>query len=128
MAPTAKPGKLSAIAYMTLGGGIFSVLWCLAWGAYSLLVGMFTFGATCLCIPLYIYGLVAGIICILHGVKLIGAKGELSFAKTKTTAIMQIICIIGCDPVNLTIGILNLVFMKDEEVCLYVQSKGGAIP
>ena len=85
-------------------------------------------GVSCLCMPLYIYGLVAGIICILHGVKLIGAKGELSFAKTKTTAIMQIICIIGCDPVNLTIGILNLVFMKDEEVCLYVQSKGGAIP
>ena len=125
--PNGNPGKFQAIAYMTLGGGIFSVLWCLFWIAYSFLFGLAAFGLTCLCIPLYLYGFVAGIICILHGLKLNGASPGKHYRKTKNTAIMQIICIIGCDPVNLTLGILNLVFMKNPDVRTYVQSKGGIL-
>ena len=125
--PTVKPGKLQAIAIMKLVGGILAVLWCLGWTAYSLIMGLLSFGLTCLCVPLYLYGLIAGILCILQGSKLLGKNPDPYYAKTKNTAIMQIVCIICCDPINLTLGILNLVFLNDEEVKAYIRSKGGQI-
>ena len=125
--PTIRPGKLQAIAIMTLVGGILATLIGLAWIVYCLLLGIFTLGISCIGLPFAIYELIAGILCIIQGSKLLGNNPDPYYAKTKTTAIMQIVCIICCDGVNLTLGIINLVFLNDEEVKAYIRSKGGQI-
>ena len=125
--PQQKPGKLQAIAIMTLVGGILATIIGLAWIVYCLLLGIFTLGISCLGLPIAIYELVAGILCIIQGSKLIGKNPDPYYAKTKTTAIMQIVCVICCDWINLTLGIINLVFLNDEEIKAYIRSKGGQI-
>ena len=125
--PQQKPGKLQAMAIMTLVGGILATLVGLGWMVYCLLLGIFTLGISCIGLPFAIYELIAEILCIIQGSKLLGNNPDPYYAKTKTTAIMQIVCIICCDGVNLTLGIINLVFLNDEEVKAYIRSKGGQI-
>ena len=125
--PQQKPGKLQAMAIMTLVGGILATLVGLGWMVYCLLLGIFTLGITCIGLPFAIYEMIAGILCIIQGSKLLGKSPDPYYAKTKNTAIMQIVCIICCDGVNLTLGIINLVFLNDEEVKAYIRSKGGQI-
>ena len=125
--PQQKPGKLQAIAIMTLVGGILATLIGLGWVVYGLVIGLLTFGIGCIGLPIAIYELVAGILCIIQGSKLLGQNPYPYYAKTKTTAIMQIVCVICCDWINLTLGIINLVFLNDEEVKACIRSKGGQI-
>ena len=40
---------------------------------------------------------------------------------------MQIICIICFDWINMILGIINLVFLNDEQVKAYIRSRGGQI-
>ena len=125
--PTIRPGKLQAIAIMTLVGGILATLIGLAWIVYCLLLGIFTLGLSCIGLPFAIYELIAGILCIIQGSKLLGKSPDPYYAKTKNTAIMQIVCIICCDWINLVLGIINLVFLNDEQVKAYIRSRGGQI-
>ncbi len=122
-----KPGKLQAIAIMTLVGGIIAVLASLYGFINVLFIGAMTLGIGCFCIIIPIYELIAGILCIIQGSKLLGSNPDLHYAKTKNTAIMQIICIISLDVLNMTMGIINLVFLNDEEVKTYIRSRGGRI-
>ena len=50
-----------------------------------------------------------------------------AFASAKTIAIMQIVNIINCDMVTLTLGIITLVFLNDPEVRDHLRSKGVEI-
>ena len=115
------------MAIMTLVGGILATLVGLGWMVYCLLLGIFTLGISCIGLPFAIYELIAGILCIIQGSKLLGKSPDPYYAKTKNTAIMQIVCIICCDWINLVLGIINLVFLNDEEVKAYIRSKGGQI-
>ncbi|GEM_PF-2695913 len=102
--PGQVPGKVQAIAIMTLVGGIVAVL-----AAFSIMIGTFF-----IYIP-WIYGFVVGIMAIVKGAKLLGSNARLEMAP-KNIAIMQIINIINCDAINLTVGIITLVFLNDPEV------------
>ena len=123
--PTIRPGKLQAVAIMTLVGGILATLFSLMWILYGLIVALATMGIGCICLIGPIYQLVAGILCIIQGSKLLGKNPDPFYAKTKNTAIMQIICIICFDWINMTLGIINLVFLNDEQVKAYIRSRGG---
>jgi hypothetical protein len=125
--PTIKPGKLQAMAIMTLVGGIIATISSIIWGIYAAITAIFTLGIGCICLIGPIYQMVAGILCIIQGSKLLGQNPDPYYAKTKKTAIMQIICIICFDVLNLTLGIISLVFLNDEEVKAYIRSKGGQI-
>ena len=98
--PTVKPGKLQAIAIMTLVGGILATLFSIFWILYGLLIALATMGIGCICLIGPIFQLVAGILCIIQGSKLLGKNPDPHYAKTKKTAIMQIICIICFDWIN----------------------------
>ena len=111
-----KPGKVQAIAIMTLVGGILATLQSIFWLLYMMIAGLATLGIACICAPVPIYQLVAGIICIIQGSKMLGANPNLAYEKAKTTGIIQIICIISCDFINLILGILVLVFLTDPQV------------
>jgi hypothetical protein len=100
-----KPAKVQAVAIMTLAGGIWAIL--VAVGLAGTFIG--------LAWPGTYYSLVLGILATVRGSRLLGerAYGE---APPRGTAIMQIINIVAFDPVNLTLGILNLVFLNEREV------------
>jgi hypothetical protein len=116
VARTGPPGKVQAIGIMTLVGGIMALVYCLSWGLATL--GFW--------IP-WIYSLVLGIMAIMKGSQMLGSNPAPAFASAKTIAIMQIVNIINCDMVNLTLGIITLVFLKDPEVKDWLRSKGVEI-
>ena len=103
-----KPGKVQAVGIMTLIGGILAVLW--AGGMMITIYG--------LCWPGTYYSLVVGILAIVKGAQLLGDRAA-DQAPPMGIAVMQIINVINCDFVNLTLGIINVVFLGDNEVKRY---------
>ena len=112
----AVPGKIQAISIMTLVGGILAILTCFG-------IGLGTAGFW---IP-WIYSLILGIMATIKGSQMLGSNPAPAFASAKTIAIMQIVNIINCDIPNLTMGIINLVFLNDPEVKEYLRSEGVEI-
>jgi predicted Zn finger-like uncharacterized protein len=102
-----KPGKVQAIAIMVLVGGIFACVLSCSWTLFS--------GFVCCLWPGVYYGLVMGIMAIVRGANLLSEKAH-RVTPPQGIAIMMIINIINSDVVNLTLGILVLVFLADEEV------------
>jgi hypothetical protein len=111
-----RPGKVQAIAIMTLVGGILATMGGLGVLIYFGLVGAMTLvGFLCCLWPGPYYGLTIGILAIIKGSKLLGEDAR-SHAAPRGTAIMMIINIINFDMVNCVLGILILVFCTDPEV------------
>ena len=101
VARTGPPGKVQAIGIMTLVGGILALLTC-----FGIALGtMFIY------IP-WIYSLILGIMAIMKGSQMLGSNPAPAFASAKTIAIMQIVNIINCDVINLTLGIITLVIAE----------------
>jgi hypothetical protein len=116
VARTGPPGKVQAIGIMTLVGGILALLTC-----FGIALGtMFIY------IP-WIYSLILGIMAIMKGSQMLGSNPAPAFASARTIAIMQIVNIINCDVINLTLGIITLVFLNDPEVKDWLRSKGVEI-
>jgi hypothetical protein len=102
-----RPGKVQAIAILTLIGGIYALVHALA--AVGVSVGW------CCLWPGVYYGLVLGIMAIIKGSSLLGQNAASNPPPTGI-AIMMIINIINGDIVNCVMGVLNLVFCGDPEV------------
>jgi hypothetical protein len=103
-----RPDKAQAIAVMTLVGGILAVL--LSVGFMASCIGFFWPGTY--------YSLVLGILAIIKGAQLLSQRARRETAP-QATAIMQIVNIINLDFINLTLGIIILVFLGDREVKSY---------
>jgi hypothetical protein len=112
--PAEKPGKVQAIAIMTLVGGILATI-----NALILLAsfGLATMGVCCLWPGPY-YGLVVGIMAIVKGTQLMGEESH-RMAPPRGIAIMQIINIINLDVPNCVMGILTLIFLNEPETAKY---------
>ena len=111
-----KPGKVVAIAIMTLIGGIYALVLGLS------LVFVAIFGTLCiglLWVPIY-FSFVVGIMGIVKASKLLGKNDRYEKAPN-AIAVMQIINVINCDIINCVLGILILVFLSDPEVKAYYQ-------
>jgi hypothetical protein len=115
-----KPGKVQAIAIMTLIDGILNILWSFIVGIGVLTGAIATFGIGLLCAPIAILPLVVGIIEIIGGAKLLRQPPRRM--KVPTIAILEIINIISLSFPSLVVGILNLVFYNDPEVKGYIDS------
>lgn len=120
-----KPGKIQALAIMTLIDGILNIVVVgFGWGLGILGSVIGTAGVgffVLICCPIPIYAIVLGILEIIAATKLLPEP-----AKTKEfpkyLAIMQIINIISGGIFSIVIGILALVFANDPEVLAYFQS------
>ena len=123
--PNVKPGKVQAIAIMTLVGGILAILASLAWATYVIIFGMLSFGLLCVFIVFPIYQLTAGIILTVRGSKMLGKNPQTAYPSAKSSAILQIICIICCDLFNLVMGIVSLGNQGDPQVraCMQLPPK-----
>jgi predicted Zn finger-like uncharacterized protein len=106
-----KPSKVQAISVMILVGGILATL-----TAVILMVTIYG-----LCWPGTYYSLVLGIMAIIKGSQLLGDRAP-EQPPPSGIAIMQIINIVNCDCINLTLGIINLVFLSDREVKDYFRA------
>ena len=108
---------MQAIAIMTLVGGIMATLASAGLLMYFGLMGVASMGVGLVCClwPGPYYGLVVGILGIVKGSQLLGDNAHRSTPPT-TIAVMQIVNIINGDFVNLTLGILTLVFLSEPEV------------
>jgi predicted Zn finger-like uncharacterized protein len=105
-----KPAKAQAIAIMILVGGIYALIWSLSSTLLS--------GFACCLWPGAYYGLVMGIMAILKGSNLLGDNAY-RLPPPQGIVVMMIINIMNADLVNLTLGILVLVFLGDPEVRAY---------
>lgn len=112
-----RPGKVQAIAIMTLVGGILALLLALGLGVGSV-------GVCCLW-PGTSYSLVLGILGIARGSKLLSPEARWQ-PPPKGIAIMQIINIINGDIANCVLGILTLTFLNEPEVRRYFRGPGPA--
>jgi hypothetical protein len=113
-----RPGKVQAIAIMTLVGGILALLLALGMGVGSV-------GVCCLW-PGTSYSLVLGILGIVRGSKLLSPEARWQ-PPPKGIAIMQIINIINFDIANCVLGILTLTFLNEPEVQRYFRGQGPAV-
>jgi|TARA_B100001250_G_scaffold401668_1_gene413825 hypothetical protein len=107
-----KPGKAQAIAIMTLVGGIMSIFTCI-----GLALGTMFLWIT------WVYSLVLGIMAIIKAAKMLSPDPYEGYTSAKTIAIMQIVSIVSCDIINMTMGILSLVFLSDPEVIDWIETK-----
>lgn len=112
-----KPGKVQAIAIMTLINGILDVLWGIGL-TITVIIG--TFGLGLFCAPLTILPSVLGIFEIIYATKLL--RNPPRKYPVQTIAILQICTIIFGDFVGPVIGILNLVFYSDPPVKMFIES------
>jgi hypothetical protein len=102
-----QPGKVQAIAIMTIVGG------CMAFMSVFASIGL----ASACCVPILFvpYNITLGVLALVKGIQLVNDREGLQSPPT-AVAIMMIINIISLDVVNLVMGILILVFLSDPEV------------
>jgi len=118
---SSKPGKIQAIAIMTLINGILNILAALGLTA-TIVLG--TLGIGLLCAPITILPGVLGIFEIIYAANLL-ANPPKPTKPSQAIAIMEICCIIVGNVVSLVVGILALVFYNDPEVQAYFATLNG---
>ncbi len=112
-----KPGKVQAIAIMTLINGILNILLGIGLTG-SVVLG--TLGIGLLCAPLTLLPTVLGIFEIIGGMKLMGEPPR-KF-NVQTIAILEIVAILAGNVISLIVGILNLVFYNEPPTRQYIDS------
>jgi hypothetical protein len=112
-----KPGKIQAIAIITLVQGIMGIIFGLLWGLSTM----------CCWFP-FIYSIVYGIMATIKGSAMLGQNPWPAYQTVRTTAIMAIVNVINFDVMfGVTGGIIILVFLNDPEVKTYIQSRGQRV-
>lgn len=112
------PGKVQAITIMMLVNGILNVLGA-AGITGSIVLG--TLGIGLLCAPITILPAVLGVFEIITAVNMMSnSTVKVTPNRLQMLAILEICCIIIGNVISLVVGILNLVFLNDEEVKSYL--------
>lgn len=114
-----RPGRVNAIAGMTLAGGLIALAWPVVMGFAS--GGIFL----CCLFPCLLYSLVSGILITIQGVKLLGRNAAAALPRTGTSATLQICGVFACNPIGLILGILTHVFLRNDAVIDYLQKTSG---
>ena len=118
---TEKPGKLTAIAIITLIGGILAVM--VGIGEALGVIGSLCLA--CFLIPGAVVSFFGGIFMIIQGALLLGQDPAQHIRRTRISASLQIACILAGDVVNFILGILNHVFLSDRAVVEYRKKLTG---
>ncbi|VTR92131.1 Uncharacterized protein OS=Singulisphaera acidiphila (strain ATCC BAA-1392 / DSM 18658 / VKM B-2454 / MOB10) GN=Sinac_3185 PE=4 SV=1 [Gemmata massiliana] len=100
-----KPGKLTAIGGMLIGGGT----WAIGANVLSFLI----FPLWCFW-PGFYFAIVWGILAIIRGASMLSAGWR--GGEPRTLVVLQIVQIVNLDVVNLVLGIVNWAFLNDREV------------
>jgi len=117
--PASKPGKVQAIAIMSLVAGILNCVGGLGWLVAGL--SIFLIGVIFTIVPAT-YLLIVGILDIVYASKLMGA-GAASVRPARHLAILDVVSIIFLNLIPCVLGIVNLVFYADEETERFFTSR-----
>ena len=116
--PARKPSKVTAIAMLTLAGGLVALAWTLlvAW------IGVSSFLFVCCFIPSGLYTLISGILITIQGIYLLGENAHNHLSRTGTSATLQICGAFAFNPICLVLGIITHVLLRSDEVVAYIKS------
>jgi len=109
--PASKPGKVQAIAIMSLVSGVLNCVGGLGWLVFGLC--LFLVGVILTIIPAA-YLVVVGVLDVIYASKLMGAS-SVSVQPARHLAVLNIVSIIFLNVIPCVLGIVNLVFYGDEE-------------
>jgi hypothetical protein len=113
--PTRKPGQVTAIAALTLAGGLIALAW-------PLLMGIVTSGVYLCCLfPSPLYSLISGVLITIQGIKLLGRNASTHLPRTGTSATLQICGVFAFNPICLILGIITHVLLRSDEVAAYIK-------
>jgi hypothetical protein len=116
-----KPGKVQAVAIMTLISGIANILWMIIIGISILIGGIASLGVGCLFVPIVIPPIVLGVFEILYAVKLLPTP--IKPAKpSQVIAILEIVCVLTLNFFAVATGIVALVMYSDPVVKAYFEA------
>lgn len=117
-----KPGKIMTMAIVTLVSGCLNAVWAMTSAIYVFVVGLSTCGIGCLFIFVPAFLLLVAILEILYATKLLATHPKTDHPSV-AIPILEILCLLTCNPVALAAGILNLIFSSDPEVKAYFAGK-----
>ncbi len=127
MTASAKPGKVQAVAIMTLISGIGNILYMLILGFFVLLpIGIATIGIGCLFGILLIPPIVLGVFEILYSTKLLPTPIKPT-KPSQVIAILEICCILTGNLYTVATGIVALVMYNDPAVKAYFEANNQSI-
>ncbi|MBN2386922.1 MAG: hypothetical protein JXB85_07870 [Anaerolineales bacterium] len=107
-----KPGKIQAVAILTLISGITNILWMLL---LYMITSLGTAFIGCLALPFFVPPIVLGVFEIVFASKLLATPMKTN-QPSPAIAIMEIICILTGNLVAVAAGIVALVVYNDPEV------------
>jgi len=109
-APGEKPGMVTLTALLIMIGGVWAV---------AQAVGVMI--ASACCWLTWLYALPVGIFAFVHGLTLLTNPNQ---RPMRAVPILLITCIINCDVVTMTLGIIALVLLGSPEVKDYYEERG----
>jgi len=115
--PARKPGLVTAIAVLTLAGGLAALVWTIP----VALIGISTSFFVCCFIPSGLYTLISGILITVQGVYLLGKNTTAHLPRTGSSATLQICGVFAFNPICLILGILTHVLLRNDEVVAYIK-------
>lgn len=116
----AKPGKVTAIAVLSLVDGGLNILFGVSLLFFFVAFGFSTLGCGCLLAPLALYPLVLGILEVVYAARLLPEPPQ-PVRPARWLAIMQILNVLLGNVLSLVVGVLELVFFDDPEVRAWYQ-------
>lgn len=115
-------GKVVAMGIIFVVSGAINILLALYLVLNVMLIGLATMGIGCLLIVWPVLPIVTAVFEIMHGIQLLGNPPKRRDIPI-VTAILELICILACNPMALVAGILALVFRNDPEVISYLEGE-----
>lgn len=104
-----KPSNLQLLAICLIVGGVFSIM----------MAATVALASFCLWLP-WIYGLIAGILAIIKGVKLMG-DGSFGAGTPTTQSVLLIVNVINFDFMSVIMGVIALVMSQDHDTRTYLE-------
>jgi len=113
-----KPSKVQILSILIIISGVFNIL---GGGLLALLIIIGTIGIGLLCAPILILPMVLGLAEIIHGINMMADPPRIQ-EPSLTIAILEICSILFGNVFGLVVGVINLVFINDQEVKAYFES------
>jgi hypothetical protein len=106
-----KPARVQTLGVLHLVGGVLALVVAAGWMATC--VGFFWPGTY--------YSLVLGVLAVVKGSQLLGERADRD-GSPQAVCVMQVVNVINLDVINLTLGIVGLIFVNEPDVRAYFRA------
>ncbi|HDD62717.1 MAG TPA: hypothetical protein ENF22_09355 [Chloroflexi bacterium] len=113
-----KPGKVQNLSILIIISGVLNIL---GGGLLALLIIIGTIGIGLLCAPILVLPMVLGVAEIIYGINMMADPPRIE-EPSLAIAILEICSILFGNIFGLVVGVINLVFINDQELKAYFES------